>query len=270
VHAASTTAIVLRTHAFGESDKIVTLLTRDAGKLKGIARGAKRSLRRFGGSLELFSHVRVDLRERRTAELAFLERAVLLHPWRRLLTSLERYAAASHVIEVADKLTVEREVGDRLYSVVVASLARLDRAEPGPLTLRLFELAALAACGYRYDFASCAACRRVWTGGPPARAYLGEGGVLCSSCVGPAGPAIALSGRAIEELARLASLATAAVPLEGGRRSESGDLYDGEPSGAPIAASVDGEIGRALGVLMVPCLRSRLRSLELLGPILRR
>lgn len=268
MRAETTTAVVLRTHAFGESDKIVTLLTRDAGKLNGIARGAKRSLRRFGGSLELFSHVRVDLRQRRTTELAFLERAVLVRPWRSLLTSLERYAAASHVIEVADKMTAEREVGDRLYAVVVAALARLDEREPGPVTLRLFELAALAACGYRYDFTACAGCRR--RRAADARGFLGEGGVVCASCVGAAGPSVALSAGALEGLAVLQSLAAAAVPLEGGERVEAGELYAGEDAAARIVAPVDGELARALGLLLAPYVRGRLRSLELLGPILRR
>jgi DNA repair protein RecO (recombination protein O) len=268
VRAESTTAVVLRTYAFGESDKIVTLLTRDAGKLNGIARGAKRSLRRFGGSLELFSHVRVDLRQRRTAELAFLERAVLVRPWRFLLRSLERYAAASHVIEVADKMTAEREVGDRLYAIVVAALARLDEDEPGPVTLRLFELAALAACGYRYDFTTCAVCRR--SRPTDGRGFLGEAGVVCASCVGSAGLSVALSGRALESLAVMQSLAAVAVPLEGSGRVEPGELYAQEATAARIGAAVDGELARALGLLLAPYVRGRLRSLELLGPILRR
>jgi DNA repair protein RecO (recombination protein O) len=268
VHSESTTAVVLRTHAFGESDKIVTLLTRDAGKLNGIARGAKRSLRRFGGALELFSHVRVDFRQRRTAELAFLERAVLVRPWRRLVASLERYAAASHVIEVADKISAEREVGDRLYSVVVAALGRIDDAEPGPLTLRLFELAALAASGYRYDFTRCAACRRALA--PGTRGFLAENGVLCPGCGGSTGPSVALSARAVEGLGWLQSVASVAVPLEGSGRSEPDELYAREPAGEQIAAAVDGELARTLGLLLAPYVRGRLRSLELMGPILRR
>jgi DNA repair protein RecO (recombination protein O) len=227
VRAESTTGIVLRTHPFGESDKIVTLLTRDCGKLNGIARGAKRSLRRFGGSLELFCHIRVDFRLRPTAELAFLERAAVVAPWRRLLSSLERYAAASHVVEVADKMTAEREVGDRLYSVVIAALARLDEAEPGPLTLRLFELAVLAACGYRCDFAACTRCRRAMTS-PDARGYLREGGVVCASCAGSAGQVVAVSPRALAGLVRMQALASRAVPHEGSGRTMAAELFADE------------------------------------------
>jgi DNA repair protein RecO (recombination protein O) len=264
----TTTAIVLRSFEFGESDKIVTLLTRSSGKLNGIAKGAKRSLRRFGGALELFSHVRIDLRQKRTAELAFLERAVLVHPWRGLPTSLERYAAASHVVEIADKMTAEREVGDRLYSIVAAALARLDRDEPGPLTLRLYELAVLSACGYRYDFRACSLCRRdlELVGG---RSYLGDGGVTCPGCAGSSPPGPAMSPRAIAGLARLQSLASPSVPLEEGRGTD-GDCYAAEPSLDSIGAATEGEIARVLALVLGRYVRGRLRSLELLGPLLRR
>lgn len=268
MRAESTTAVVLRTLEFGESDKIVTLLTRDAGKLNGIAKGAKRSLRRFGGALELFSHVRIDYRQRRTAELSFLERAVLVRPWRGLLGSLERYAAACHVVEVADRLTAEREVGDRLFSVVVAALSRLDSGEPGALTLRLYELAALAACGYRYDFDRCATCR-----GPllPAscRGFVGEAGISCGECADRAGSGASLGARALALLVRLQSLASSAVPPEGRQREEPFDLYDAEAGLESAGAVPEGELSRAVGMLLAPHVRGRLRSLELLGPILR-
>ena len=160
----STPAIVLRARDYGESDRIVTLLTRDAGKLSGIAKGAKRSRRRFGGTLVLFAHVTLEYRHRPGAELAFLERATLVRPWRSLLDSLERYAAASHLAELADKLTAEHETGDELFRVVLGGLVRLDASEPGPATLRLIELAALAACGYRVELSACVSCRRALAG----------------------------------------------------------------------------------------------------------
>ena len=71
----STPAIVLRTREYGESDKIVTVLSRAAGKFSGIAKGGKRSQRRFPGTLEIFSHVTLDYKRRPHSERAFLDRA---------------------------------------------------------------------------------------------------------------------------------------------------------------------------------------------------
>ena len=269
MRAESTTAVVLRALEFGESDKIVTLLTRDAGKVTAIAKGAKRSLRRFGGALELFSYVRIDYRQRRTAELAFLERAVLVRPWRGLIASLERYGAACHVVEVADKLTAEREVGDRLFSVLVAALARLDGAEPGSLTLRLYELSALAACGYRYDFGRCTGCRRPVV--PTAtRSFLREGGVACGDCADRVGAGISPGRHTLELLLRLQTLVAAAVPPEGRPAADRFDLYECEAGLEDARPLPDAELARVLAVLLAPCVRGRLRAFDLIAPILQR
>ena len=87
---------MLRTREYGESDKIVTVLSRAEGKFSGIAKGAKRSQRRFPGTLEVFSHVTLDYKRRPHSELAFLDRAVLL---------------LTFMLTVAFDLTIAIEVG---------------------------------------------------------------------------------------------------------------------------------------------------------------
>ena len=68
-----TLGFVLRSRPYGESDRIVTLITEEHGKITGIAKGAKNSRRRFGGTLEPFLHVRIVFRQRPASELVFLE-----------------------------------------------------------------------------------------------------------------------------------------------------------------------------------------------------
>jgi len=263
----STPAIVLRTREYGESDKIVTVLSRNEGKFSGIAKGAKRSQRRFPGTLEIFSHVTLDYRRRPHSELAFLERAVLLQPWPRLVASLERFTAASHVVELADKLTVESEVGDDLYTLVVATLARINADEPGPATLRIFELGALNASGYRPELIVCRPCGRVLAADRgPVRLIGSLGGLLCSQCRVREEGGMLLSTAALECLGFL----QAALGHDHGNGG--GPPFD--PFVAEIAVAerlaprVAREVGAALDLLMTPHLRARLRSLELLGPIL--
>jgi DNA repair protein RecO (recombination protein O) len=265
----TTPAIVLRAHDYGESDRIVTFLTRDAGKLSGIAKGAKRSQRRFAGALGLFSHVNLDYRHRPGAELAFLERAVLLRPWRSMLDSLERFAAASHVVEVADKMTLEHEVGDDLYSVVLAALARIDAEEPGPATLRLFELTALEVCGYRAELATCVLCRRSLADGRvAARLAPAAGGAACGACAAADDASAAVSPAALVCLARMQD---ALGPARPARRLHAGHLLDAEAEvGEAITNAVARELGQALASLLAPHLRGRLRSTAILGPILGR
>src|SRR5439155_1113679 len=80
----ATPALVLRTRPYGESDRIVTLITEQHGKVSGIAKGAKNSRRRFAGTLEPFVHIQAVFRQRTTSDLAFLLRCELLGVWREL------------------------------------------------------------------------------------------------------------------------------------------------------------------------------------------
>lgn len=263
----TTKAVVLRTRPFGESDKIVTLLTEDSGKVTGIAKGAKRSRKRFGAALELFCHVRLDYRERRGTDLAFLERAVILRPWSGVVCSLDRYAAATHIIEVADKISAEREVGCDLYDVVVAALERLDRAEPCAATLRIFELAVLAASGYGADFSRCVGCEAPLRDGDfGARVHVPGGGLLCSGCAGAEVAGIHLTRESLDCLHRMAGLVSLGLPNEERDTFCPVSLF-GVDEGLEIAAArhrTASELRLAVSALIEPHLRSPLRSFDLM------
>src|ERR1700756_3888015 len=107
----STSALVLRTRPFGESDRIVTLITEQHGKLTGIAKGAKNSRRRFAGTLEPFVRIRVVFRQRPTSDLAFLLRCELIEVLRQFTRDLDRFAAGSYVLELTDRMVLGRESG---------------------------------------------------------------------------------------------------------------------------------------------------------------
>jgi DNA repair protein RecO (recombination protein O) len=270
VRGSTSPAIVLRTIPFGESDKIVTLLSRDAGKITGIAKGAKRSRKRFGAALEIFCHIRLDYRERRGSELAFLERAVILRPWSGLVSSLERYVAATHVVEVADKMSAEREVGCDLYDVVVAALERLERAEPCSATLRIFELAVLAVSGYGPDFSVCVGCSgELQAFDRGARLHVPSGGLLCSQCAGPEASGILLGPESIDCLHRLSGLVAGGLPNESRDTFCGTSLFSVDENLEIDSARhrVASELRLAVAALIEPHLRSPLRSLELMSGI---
>src|SRR5438067_9627088 len=86
----ATSALVLRTRPYGESDRIVTLITEQHGKLVGIAKGAKNSRRRFAGTLEPFVRIRVVFRQR-ASELVFLLRCELVGVLRAFTRDLDRF-----------------------------------------------------------------------------------------------------------------------------------------------------------------------------------
>src|SRR5690606_1208088 len=109
-------ALVLRVVDFGESDRIVALLTRDAGRLSAVARGARKSRRRFAGALQTGTLVRIGYREGR-GDLAFLERAEVLDPFEGTRQQLGRVALCSAVVELLRELCPEHLVEPGLFEV---------------------------------------------------------------------------------------------------------------------------------------------------------
>src|SRR5207245_303497 len=144
----ATAAFVIRTRPYGESDRIVTLITETQGKVTGIAKGAKNSRRRFAGTLEPFVHIRTVFRQRPSSDLAFLVRCEFLGAFRRFTSDLERFAAGSYVLELTDRMVLGRESGREVYRLVADVLELLDAGTPIEPVLRAFELHLLAASGY--------------------------------------------------------------------------------------------------------------------------
>ncbi|MDX2167199.1 MAG: DNA repair protein RecO [Deltaproteobacteria bacterium] len=177
----SSPAIVLRWRAYGDSDKIATLLTEQFGKLTGIAKGARNSRRRFPNSLEPLARVRVHFRQRPGASLAFLESCELLTPTD-AFAEPNRFAYGSYLVELADRLTIEEDPVHSLYALLAEALAEL---EQGPATtgfLRAFELQLLTGAGFEPQLDACGRCQRPWMADETAWLSLHHGTVVCASC----------------------------------------------------------------------------------------
>ena len=182
----ATPAFVLRARPYGESDRIVTFITEQHGKVTGIGKGAKNSKRRFAGTLEPFVHVRVVFRQRSASDLVFLVRCELIEALRGLTLDIDRFAAGSYVLDLTDRMVLGRESGSEVYGLVREALTLLaGGASPDPL-LRAVEMHLLRASGYAPVFDRCRGC------GTPADTVLflvvERGGLVCRRCV-PAAPA---------------------------------------------------------------------------------
>ena len=198
-------AIVLRTRAHAESDKIVTCLSRDWGKISAIAKGAKRSRRRFVNVLEPFSHIQLRVRPSRSEELLFLLGAELIQAFRRPSDDLERFALASYIVELADVMTAGREAGQDLYQLVLDGLSTLEvRSELSPLFAPLFALQILRQVGYAPDFSTCQRCGASLAEQAQDGAGIALssqlGGLLCPGCHGQGGTLLRLSPETVAVL----------------------------------------------------------------------
>ncbi len=152
-------AIVLRTYPLRESDLLVTLFTRMEGKVKGVARAAMKSRRRFGGALEPLTYVRAFYDDREGQELARLDSCEVIESPMATEVSYPRAAALAHVAELLDELMPDREASDAVFRLSLAVLQELrGRALWMPLTY--FELWMTRLMGFLPEFSACAVCGR--------------------------------------------------------------------------------------------------------------
>lgn len=179
----STCGIVLRVAAHRESDKLVTLLSQDLGRVTGLAKGAMNSTHRFVNKLEEFTLLQVGYRSPRgTSGLLLLTEADLLRSHLGLRRDYRLYATAMYLCELVLRFTKEHDPDPRLFNLMQWALASLESGA-GPLkTAALFHLLLLTSVGYRPTLDRCTACQG--NIGPERTFALlpGHGGLLCNAC----------------------------------------------------------------------------------------
>ncbi len=179
----ATPAIVLRTRDYMESDRIVTLLTEHAGKLGGIAKGAKSSRRRFERRLEPFSHVMLYFRRRPHGQLVFITRAEAADLAQHDLDGdLGRFALGSYMLELADALASEEADAAGAYRLLADALGALSTGAAGAGMRQCYELQMLGWAGFGLDFERCRTCGADQAGAPAVYFIIGRGGVVCARC----------------------------------------------------------------------------------------
>jgi DNA repair protein RecO (recombination protein O) len=160
-------AIVVRTYPFRESDLLVTLFTRLEGKVRGVARAAKKSRRRFGGALEPLTYVKVTYEDRERQELVRLDACEVIESPLASEVSYPRAVALGHVAELLDELLPDREANDAVFRLALSVLAQL-RGNEFWQPITYFELWMARLMGYLPDLSDCLTCGRVLNG---SRAY---------------------------------------------------------------------------------------------------
>ena len=180
-----TEALILRSVDFGESDRILHLLVPDIGRLPVIAKGARRSVRRFSGTLDLFNHVKIQVDIRRPNSLARLDQASLIDPFIAMRSSSARFALGCYLLELFDRQAPERGVRtdmQRLFSFALGALRMVAERAPDLRLRTLIELRALDALGLRPEFSRCVRCGSAPAGRSPIGFHVAEGGVVCDPC----------------------------------------------------------------------------------------
>jgi DNA repair protein RecO (recombination protein O) len=177
-----TRALILRTFDQGESDRVVHLYTAALGRVSAIAKGARRSKRRFPGTLEILSVADVRLVDPPRAQLMRLENAKLVRSFEAIPLRLGRYAIACQFLELLDRSTPERQPQPELFSFALGVLDVLDQAEPDALLALLVLAKTLARLGYRPQLVRCALCDADLPAGTRVAFMPAHGGAVCRAC----------------------------------------------------------------------------------------
>ncbi len=177
----TTQAIVLKSMRWGEADRILTFFSLRFGKVRGIARGARRMKSRFGGMLEPFSSINLTFFNKRNDSLASISHVDSLETFSPLRDSLDLIWAASRMVALVDGITADRDPSPAMFHVLLEGFRSLVRTDdPGLLTV-LFQIHVLRQSGFQPRIDRCASCGRD-CGEQAARFSLSAGGRLCGSC----------------------------------------------------------------------------------------
>jgi DNA repair protein RecO (recombination protein O) len=203
----STEAIVLRRNDYGEADRLLTLMTPHLGKLRVMAKGARKITSRKAGHIELFTRTNLLLAKGRTFDI--VSQAELIETYRLLREDMQRGSLAHYFCELADTFGQEDNEDEALFNLLANGLSWLCDAPDPKLAARHFELKLLTLSGYEPRLFRCAATdaplemddrRDV----PPERLYITfspqHGGVLCHAAARQAREAVLLTPSALNLL----------------------------------------------------------------------
>jgi DNA repair protein RecO (recombination protein O) len=196
-------AIVLRRINLGETDKILTLLCRETGKLSAVAKGARRGTSKLSGATELFTYSRLLLAVGKSLDI--VSQCEIKESFPQLRTDLSRLTRATYLCELTDRLVEEREPNPEVFDLLLSALYLLQRAEDNAdVIVHAFELHLLAERGYTPQLDVCVKCGdglpRGRTGFSPSL-----GGTLCGADRYSSDDAIAVSHETLELMRKLLS-----------------------------------------------------------------
>jgi DNA repair protein RecO (recombination protein O) len=208
-------AYVLRTQELGETDLIVSLLAEQYGQVRGVARAARKSRKRFGGALEPLTRVRAAWSEKQGRDLHRIETIDAVRSFAIMQSDPTVQAACAVLAEICTVFAHEGQADPRGFKLLGAVLEALEGGADPVTAVRYFEYWTLRLHGLLPDLAACAICSSPLEPGQPAKVVRRQG-VLCRSCLVASGePGRRLSDEALRFLDAARRLPPAGLPSQG-------------------------------------------------------
>jgi len=207
-------AVVLKSHKLGEYDKIVTLFSREEGKLRGVAKGARKLKQRFGSAFEPLTHIRMEYFEKGSGDLVRIENVELIRSYFPFGGRAATVGALEGIAEIADGFAQERQASEPLFRLLLASADAATTADP-IAALAYFEIWSLRIAGLLPSPVRCSGCGRIVANSESLHADPEMRGLKCEHCcarrLATLGPA--------ERLFLLDSLRTPPLEMASGTRA---------------------------------------------------
>ena len=175
-------AIILRTKDLGESDLIVTFFSSLYGNLKGVAKGARRSSKRFVNSLNIFSFVDVEFIERRSSELVWLDSCELIDGFPGIRSDYNLLSNASYMVEMTEILFPSNVPSSEMFQLLRSALGSISNRRDTEETLIIFQARAMKIGGFGINSSECSLCGRPYKGKGRALFHPPSGSIVCLAC----------------------------------------------------------------------------------------
>ncbi|MFC1844647.1 DNA repair protein RecO [Thermodesulfobacteriota bacterium] len=180
-------AVVLKVSDLGESDKIVTFYSEQNGKVAGIAKGAKKSKKRFSNKLEIFSLLDIVYADRSRSGLVRIVEAELLHPFMSLRENYDRYVGAASACELIFYWSRDYDADSNVFNLLLWALQNIDKGKSSRVVLIFFQVKLYTLLGYKLNLSGCIKCCITGPAGKPYVFHPGRHGLLCRKCVPSSG-----------------------------------------------------------------------------------
>ena len=177
-----TRGVILRSQKWGDADRIVTVYSQNYGKIRGVARGARRMKTRFGGVLEPFGLVDLTLFQKTPEALGQISQIDLVMSYSSIREDLTVMTAAARMVKMVDSITVDRDPNPSMFAALVYGLESLSPEKDVALITLLFQIHVLGHTGFRPQFDCCTEC------GKSAQHHIPQwfspqlGGMVCQEC----------------------------------------------------------------------------------------
>ncbi|MHB9098697.1 MAG: DNA repair protein RecO [Syntrophales bacterium] len=188
-----TEAILLRLFDYGESDRIVTFFTAGFGKVRGIAKGARRSRKRFANVLEPFCCSHLLFSRRGPDSLALIDSSEVISHFPLIRADLEKTLSASYLIDLTDQFTPDDKKNEAIFTLLRDFLFLIEARPAAESILRFFEIRLLKLSGYDPVLDHCLICKKPVGQETLYRFHTADGGLTCTECrPGPDGISVSL------------------------------------------------------------------------------